>query len=59
MSTLVKIVIGVVLNILQTGELPKEHGAISEAVIIECEYGVEQLNPHYIITSDEMLAQKN
>ncbi len=59
MSTLVSILLAIVLNVVH-GEIPSEEiGVISKIERTECRYDVQQLNPHYIITRDELLSRTN
>ena len=59
MSTLVSILLGLVLNVVHGEMLSEEKGAISKIESIDCKYNVQQLNPHYIITRDELLSRTN
>lgn len=58
MSTLVKFMLALVLQITG-GELPPEPSNTTASVETCCEYSLEQLNPHYIITRDELLSLQN
>ncbi|MDC8003518.1 hypothetical protein POV27_05615 [Aureisphaera galaxeae] len=59
MSTLVKLIMALVLNIVSHGEIDLTKDTASHGQQIEGTYTVQQLNPHYIITRDEMLSQLN
>lgn len=58
MSTLVKMLLALVLHVVQGGDIPKDE-SISKTETVEAKYTVQQLNPHYIITRDELLSLKN
>jgi hypothetical protein len=55
MSTLVKMLLALVLHVVHIGDIPK-HDAISKTETVDTKYTVQQLNPHYIITRDELLS---
>ena len=57
MSTLVKMLLALVLHVVHVGEIPNE--SISKTETVDTKYTVQQLNPHYIITRDELLSLKN
>lgn len=59
MSTLIKFLLAAVLNILHAGEVPKivEHFPTLEQST--CQAGLQQLNPKYVVTRDELLYQLN
>ncbi len=60
MSTLVKLIMALVLNFVSHGEeVDLKNQTISQSKQIEAKYTVQQLNPHYIITRDELLSQLN
>ena len=59
MSTLVKLIMALVLNIVSHGNVDLNQDTAVHAQEIEGKYTVQQLNPHYIITRDEMLSQLN
>ncbi|MCB0456487.1 MAG: hypothetical protein KDC91_01995 [Flavobacteriaceae bacterium] len=59
MSTLVSILSALVLNLLHAGELPKVTESTSPIEQKVCDAGLQQLNPHYLITRDELLSQLN
>lgn len=59
MSTLVNIISALVLSILHAGELPKVTESASPTEQKVCEADLQQLNPHYLITRDELLSQLN
>ncbi len=56
MSTLVNILLAVVLQLLHAGEVPKKSMEISCGQTLICEEGLQQLNPHYLVTRDELLS---
>jgi hypothetical protein len=58
MSTLVKMLLALVLHVVHAGDIPN-HESISRTETVETKYTVQQLNPHYIITRDELLSLKN
>lgn len=58
MSTLVKFLLALVLQITG-GEVPPEPQHSTASIEVCCEYSLEQLNPHYIITRDELLSLQN
>ena len=58
MSTLVKYLLALVLQITG-GEPPQETISWNTTVETCTEYRLEQLNPHYIITRDEVLSLQN
>jgi len=59
MSTLVSILSALVLNLLHTGELPQVADSCTVFEQKVCETNLQQLNPHYLITRDELLSQLN
>lgn len=59
MSTLVSILSALVLNILHAGELPQIAEDFPTLEQQTCEVSLQQLNPHYLITRDELLSQLN
>ncbi|GAB5399776.1 MAG: hypothetical protein Aureis2KO_13610 [Aureisphaera sp.] len=59
MSTLVKLIMALVLNIVSHGNIDTNIDTAVHSQTIEGKYTVQQLNPHYIITRDEMLSQLN
>lgn len=58
MSTLVKMLLALVLHVVHVGDIPNDE-SISQTETVETKYTVQQLNPHYIITRDELLSLKN
>lgn len=58
MSTLVKMLLALVLHVVHGGEIPIDD-SISKTETVDTKYTVQQLNPHYIITRDELLSQIN
>ncbi len=58
MSTLVKMLLALVLHVVHVGDIPNDE-SISRTETVETKYTVQQLNPHYIITRDELLSLKN
>ncbi|MEZ4875346.1 MAG: hypothetical protein R2793_07840 [Flavobacteriaceae bacterium] len=59
MSTLVSILSALVLNLLHAGELPQVADSCPAFEQKVCETNLQQLNPHYLITRDELLSQLN
>lgn len=59
MSTLVKIVLTIVLNVLHGGETPEHIGSATIIDRTECVYQVHQLNPDYIISVEQLKSQTN
>lgn len=59
MSTLVKLVIAVVLQLLHAGEVPDMVHYDQNKEQVTCKLGQQQLNPHYLITRDELLSHLN
>ena len=59
MSTLVSILLAAVLNILSGGNMKQDVSQITEIEIFQNETSLDELNPHFIITKDEMLSQIN
>ena len=59
MSTLVSSLSALVLNILHAGELPQVAEDSSQFEQKFCDANLQQLNPHYLITRDELLSQLN
>jgi len=58
MSTLVKMLLALVLHVVHSGDIPKDE-SITKTETVDTKYTVQQLNPHYIITRDEMLSLQN
>jgi hypothetical protein len=58
MSTLVKMLLALVLHVVHVGDIPNDDG-ISKTETVETKYTVQELNPHFIITRDELLSQIN
>ena len=57
MSTLVSILLSVVLSVLPVGTLKKESAQQATAIeVIGCQDEVSGLNPHYLITENELLS---
>lgn len=59
MSTLVTILLAAVLNVLSGGNLKQEVSHISGIEISQSRCNLDELNPHFIITKEEMLSQIN
>ncbi|MEZ4858191.1 MAG: hypothetical protein R2781_05215 [Flavobacteriaceae bacterium] len=59
MSTLVSILSALVLNLLHAGELPQMAEDFPTLEQQTCEVSLQQLNPHYLISRDELLSQLN
>jgi len=59
MSTLVTILLAAVLNVLSGGNLKQEVSHISGIEISHNRCNLDELNPHFIITKEEMLSQIN
>jgi len=60
MSTLVKLLLTIVLQLFYGGDLPKEEITTTKTEIVDAQYSIQHLNPRYIITRDELLLlQKN
>lgn len=59
MSTLVKLLFAIVLQVLHTGETPQTAYSEHQIEQVTCESGLQQLNPHYIISRNELLSQLN
>ena len=59
MSTLIKLVLAIVLQLLHAGELPDMAQANQNKEQLTCKMGQQQLNPHYVITRDELLSHLN
>ena len=59
MSTLIKFLLAAVLNMMHAGEVSKisDHFPIIEQST--CEAGLQQLNPKFIVTREELLYQLN
>lgn len=55
MSTLVKLLVAIILQLTSPGEVPNAD-ATTTSKTIESKYGLEDLNPDYIITRDEYLS---
>ena len=58
MSTLVKFLLAFVLHFFQVSDLPKDH-ASHQTNTVHAKQSIQELNPHYIITRDELLSYKN
>ena len=58
MSTLIKFLMAIVLHFFQVSELPKDH-ATHQTTTVHAKHSIQELNPHYIITRDELLSYKN
>ena len=59
MSTLVSILFAMVMNTLSGGNVQAENQDVSDSVnyqieIQECQEDIQNLNPHFIITEDEL-----
>jgi hypothetical protein len=50
--------LALVLHVVHVGDIPNDE-SISQTETVETKYTVQQLNPHYIITRDELLSLKN
>lgn len=59
MSTLVKFLLAAVLNIMHAGEVPEFADRLTTLEQSTCKAGLQQLNPHYVVTRDELLYQLN
>ncbi len=59
MSTLVKFLLALVLQVLHVGETPAMANVDQVKEQVTCEMGPQQLNPHYIVTRDELLSHLN
>ena len=56
MTTLVKLVMTLVLSIVQNEKPPSDSFKVVCTQYKEISYTTQQLNPHYIITRDELLS---
>jgi hypothetical protein len=54
MSTLVSLLFAIVVNIFSSGDLSHRSDLVSVNKIINCNNSLLDLNPHFIITEDEM-----
>lgn len=59
MSTLVKFLLAAVLQVMHAGDHPHIVDQSSKFEQSTCEAGLQNLNPHYIITRDELNSQLN
>lgn len=59
MSTLVKFLLAAVLNIMHAGEVPAMADHFPTLEQSTCQAGLQQLNPEYVVTRDELLYQLN
>jgi len=59
MSTLVKLLLGLIIQLLHTGEIPQDQIVSKAETYVSSKYTVDELNPRYIITREELLSQQN
>jgi hypothetical protein len=59
MSTLVKFLLAAVLNIMHAGEVPNIVDQFPTVEQSTCQAGLQQLNPNFVVTRDELLYQLN
>lgn len=59
MSTLVKFLLAIVLQVLHVGDMPAMTAADQDKEQVTCKLGPQQLNPHYVVTRDELLSHLN
>ncbi|MEM7085799.1 MAG: hypothetical protein AAF489_06425 [Bacteroidota bacterium] len=59
MSTLVKLLLALIIQLLSTGDMQEDQTASQTETIVTGKYTIEELNPHYIITREELLSQEN
>jgi len=57
MSTLVKLLLALIIQLLSTGDVQEDQTISQSETIITGKYTIEELNPHYIITREELLSQ--
>ena len=59
MSTLVKLLLTLIIQLLSVGNVPVDQTVSQSETVITGKYTIEELNPHYIITREELLSQQN
>ena len=59
MSTLVKLLLALIIQLLSTGDVQEDQTASQTETVITGKYTIEELNPHYIITREELLSQES
>lgn len=59
MSTLVKLLLTLIIQLLSVGNVPVDQTVSQSETVITGKYTIEELNPNYIITREELLSQKN
>jgi len=59
MSTLVKLLLALIIQLLSTGDVQEDQTASQTETVITGKYTIKELNPHYIITREELLSQES
>ena len=59
MSTLVKLLLALIIQLLSNGDDQKDQTISKTETVVTGKYTIEELNPHYIITREELLSQNN
>ena len=59
MSTLVKLLLALIIQLQSGGDEAKDQKVSQTETVVIQKYTVEELNPAYIITREELLSQKS
>jgi len=59
MSTLVKLLLALIIQLLSNGDVQENQTVSQTETIVTGKYTIEELNPHYIITREELLSQES
>jgi len=57
MSTLVKLLLALIIQLLGTGDVQENQTVSQLETVVTGKYTIEELNPHFIITREELLSQ--
>jgi len=58
MSTLVKLLLALIIQLLSNGDVQENQTVSQTETVITGKYTIKELNPHYIITREELLSRK-
>lgn len=59
MSTLVKLLLALIIQLLSSGDVQENQSVSKTETTVTGKYTIEELNPHYIITREELLSQES